>query len=147
MPYLSAVVKEVRTAARAVQWRSPLGTPLGASEGAAAQVLHRQSSGRKPTAPGRGNAPRAPITRARLRCTVPILLQVLRLYPAIPVFPRQAEADDVLPSGHKIRAGACRYGRSWEDALECLWAPLSLPAWPVQATLCCRRAGAGHSMR
>jgi hypothetical protein len=31
--------------------------------------------------------------------------EVLRLYPAIPVFPREAAADDVLPSGHPVSAG------------------------------------------
>lgn len=31
--------------------------------------------------------------------------EVLRLYPAIPVFPREAVADDTLPSGHPISRG------------------------------------------
>lgn len=31
--------------------------------------------------------------------------ETMRLYPAIPVFPREARADDTLPSGHAIRAG------------------------------------------
>eukprot|EP00775_Hariotina_reticulata_P002129 gene2129-2448_t len=31
--------------------------------------------------------------------------EVLRLYPAIPVFPREAAADDTLPSGHPISKG------------------------------------------
>ncbi len=29
----------------------------------------------------------------------------MRLYPAIPVFPREAARDDVLPSGHPVAAG------------------------------------------
>jgi hypothetical protein len=29
----------------------------------------------------------------------------LRLYPAIPVFPREAAADDVLASGHPVSKG------------------------------------------
>jgi cytochrome P450 len=32
--------------------------------------------------------------------------EVLRLYPAIPVFPREAAADDVLASGHPVSKGA-----------------------------------------
>jgi cytochrome P450 len=35
-----------------------------------------------------------------------VVKEVLRLYPAIPVFPRQAAQADVLPSGHAIRQGA-----------------------------------------
>lgn len=31
--------------------------------------------------------------------------EVLRLYPAIPVFPREAAADDVLASGHPVNKG------------------------------------------
>ncbi|GFR44797.1 hypothetical protein Agub_g6132, partial [Astrephomene gubernaculifera] len=31
--------------------------------------------------------------------------EVMRLYPAIPVFPREALREDVLPSGHAINAG------------------------------------------
>ncbi|WIA42697.1 hypothetical protein OEZ86_008649 [Tetradesmus obliquus] len=31
--------------------------------------------------------------------------EVMRLYPAIPVFPREAAADDVLPSGHPVSKG------------------------------------------
>lgn len=33
------------------------------------------------------------------------LLQVLRLHPAIPVTPREAAADDILPSGDRVLAG------------------------------------------
>lgn len=32
--------------------------------------------------------------------------EVLRLYPAIPIFPREAAARDRLPSGHRVDAGA-----------------------------------------
>ncbi len=38
--------------------------------------------------------------------------EVMRLYPAIPVFPREAMADDVLPTGHAVSAGAGRAGGS-----------------------------------
>lgn len=31
--------------------------------------------------------------------------EVLRLYPAIPIFPREALADDQLPSGDRVCAG------------------------------------------
>jgi cytochrome P450 len=31
--------------------------------------------------------------------------EVMRLYPAIPVFPREAAADDVLPSQHPVSKG------------------------------------------
>lgn len=34
-----------------------------------------------------------------------VVKEVLRLYPAIPVFPRQAAAEDRLPSGHRVRKG------------------------------------------
>jgi cytochrome P450 len=37
--------------------------------------------------------------------------EVLRLYPAIPVFPREAAADDVLASGHPVSKGG-RAGRN-----------------------------------
>lgn len=33
-------------------------------------------------------------------------VQVLRLYPAIPIFPREALEDDMLPSGDHVLAGA-----------------------------------------
>jgi hypothetical protein len=36
--------------------------------------------------------------------------EVLRLYPAIPVFPREAAADDVLPTGHPVSAGEAAQG-------------------------------------
>lgn len=39
-----------------------------------------------------------------------VVKEVLRLYPAIPVFPRQAEAADTLPSGHAINAGGWAQG-------------------------------------
>lgn len=35
-----------------------------------------------------------------------VSVQVLRLYPAIPIFPREALAEDVLPSGDRVLAGA-----------------------------------------
>lgn len=31
--------------------------------------------------------------------------ETMRLYPAIPVFPREAKEDDVLPTGHPVKAG------------------------------------------
>ena len=31
--------------------------------------------------------------------------EVLRLYPAIPVFPREAKEADVLPTGHPVNPG------------------------------------------
>lgn len=52
--------------------------------------------------------------------------EVMRLYPAIPVFPREAMADDVLPTGHAVSAGDVVFmssyalGRSpslWKDPL------------------------------
>ncbi|GIL57872.1 hypothetical protein Vafri_13130 [Volvox africanus] len=52
--------------------------------------------------------------------------EVMRLYPAIPVFPREALQGDVLPSGHAINAGDVVFmssyalGRSpalWPDPL------------------------------
>lgn len=45
--------------------------------------------------------------------------EALRLYPAIPVFPREARTADVLPSGHVVKAGA-------STALP----PASLSSWP-----------------
>lgn len=56
-----------------------------------------------------------------------VVKEVLRLYPAIPVFPREASDSDVLASGHTIEAGDVVFmssyalGRSpllWEDPLE-----------------------------
>lgn len=41
--------------------------------------------------------------------------EVMRLYPAIPVFPREAMADDVLPTGHAVSAGGGQ--RRWGAAL------------------------------
>ena len=41
-----------------------------------------------------------------LICCSVSLRQVLRLYPAIPIFPREALADDMLPSGDRVQAGA-----------------------------------------
>lgn len=41
-----------------------------------------------------------------------VVKEALRLYPAIPVFPRCAAAADVLPSGHRILEGGWRSGRS-----------------------------------
>jgi len=38
-------------------------------------------------------------------CLQACVKEVLRLYPAIPVFPREAMADDTLPSGHPISRG------------------------------------------
>eukprot|EP00878_Enallax_costatus_P019160 GHUV01020204.1.p1 GENE.GHUV01020204.1~~GHUV01020204.1.p1 ORF type:complete len:498 (+),score=145.15 GHUV01020204.1:378-1871(+) len=52
--------------------------------------------------------------------------ETLRLYPAIPVFPREAAADDVLPTGHPVNQGDVVFmstyalGRSpqiWSDPL------------------------------
>lgn len=41
----------------------------------------------------------------RLQYTGQVIKEVLRLYPSIPLFPREVERDDVLPTGHKIPAG------------------------------------------
>jgi cytochrome P450 len=41
----------------------------------------------------------------QLQYTQQVVKEVLRLYPAIPLFPREVEKDDVLPTGHKIPAG------------------------------------------
>ncbi|KAL4419812.1 hypothetical protein ABPG75_006910 [Micractinium tetrahymenae] len=55
-----------------------------------------------------------------------VIKEVLRLYPAIPVFPRQAAAEDRLPSGHRILKGDVvfmstyalhRDPQVWEDPL------------------------------
>lgn len=35
-----------------------------------------------------------------------VVKEVLRLYPAIPMFPREASCDDILPTGHRVDAGA-----------------------------------------
>jgi cytochrome P450 len=35
-----------------------------------------------------------------------VVKEVLRLYPAIPMFPREASMDDILPTGHRVDAGA-----------------------------------------
>ena len=52
--------------------------------------------------------------------------EVLRMYPPIPLFPRTAAEDDVLPSGHRVQAGDVVFmssytlGRSpalWDDPL------------------------------
>lgn len=40
-----------------------------------------------------------------LQYTTQVVKEVLRLYPSIPLFPREVEKDDVLPTGHKIPAG------------------------------------------
>ena len=34
-----------------------------------------------------------------------VVKEVLRLYPAIPMFPREASTDDILPTGHRVDAG------------------------------------------
>lgn len=34
-----------------------------------------------------------------------VIKEVLRLYPAIPMFPREATTDDILPTGHRVDAG------------------------------------------
>lgn len=57
--------------------------------------LQEQLGGRLPTMP---DLERLPYLSA-------VIKEVLRLYPAIPVFPRQAADDDRLPSGHRIRKG------------------------------------------
>ncbi|KAK3267371.1 hypothetical protein CYMTET_24065 [Cymbomonas tetramitiformis] len=58
--------------------------------------------------------------------TKQVVKEVLRLYPPIPIFPRLAKEDDVLPTGHKVSAGEVIFmssyamGRSemiWEDPL------------------------------
>ena len=41
-----------------------------------------------------------------LQYTTQAVKEVLRLYPAIPIFPREAAAADRLPSGHRVDAGA-----------------------------------------
>lgn len=70
--------------------------------------------------------------------------QVLRLYPAIPIFPRQAAEADTLPSGHRIlkgvrsrRRGQCR--ASWTPTAPSLPRCVCLAffcAGPVVALLC-----------
>lgn len=61
-----------------------------------------------------------------LHCTKRVIRETLRLYPAIPVFPRYARKDDVLPSGHAVEKGdvvflsAYALGRNpalWDDPL------------------------------
>lgn len=56
-----------------------------------------------------------------------VIKEVLRLYPAIPVFPREAQHSDVLASGHTVDAGDVVFmssyalGRSpalWDAPLE-----------------------------
>ena len=49
-------------------------------------------------APSYGDLERLPYLTA-------VVKEVLRLYPAIPIFPRQAAAADRLPSGHRILQG------------------------------------------
>jgi cytochrome P450 len=75
--------------------------------------------------------------------------EVLRLYPAIPVFPRQAAQADVLPSGHAIRQGDVvfmstyalhRSPAVWRDPLNFdpeRWAA----AVAGHTVICCCRAG------
>lgn len=62
----------------------------------------------------------------RLQYLTQVVKEVLRLYPAIPVFPREASAADTLASGHSIDAGDVVFmssyalGRSpllWDDPL------------------------------
>ena len=59
-----------------------------------------------------------------LHCAKRVIRETLRLYPAIPVFPRFARKDDVLPSGHSVQKGdvvflsAYALGRNpalWDD--------------------------------
>jgi hypothetical protein len=38
-------------------------------------------------------------------CMQACIKEVMRLYPAIPVFPREAAADDLLPSQHPVSKG------------------------------------------
>ena len=40
-----------------------------------------------------------------LQYTTQAVKEVLRLYPAIPIFPREAASADRLPSGHRVDAG------------------------------------------
>ena len=51
-----------------------------------------------------GQAPRHGDLEA-LPYTTQAVKEVLRLYPAIPIFPREAAAADRLPSGHRVEAG------------------------------------------
>jgi hypothetical protein len=44
--------------------------------------------------------------------------EALRLYPAIPVFPREAAADDALPTGHPVSKGALQ-GRPGGQGQDC----------------------------
>jgi len=41
---------------------------------------------------------------ARLTYCEQVIKEVLRLYPPIPIFPRVAAGEDVLPSGHQVVA-------------------------------------------
>lgn len=53
--------------------------------------------------------------------------EVLRLYPAIPVFPREAAADDVLASGHPVsKGGSVASSHLWMYSEEMLAVPASL---------------------
>ena len=58
-----------------------------------------------------------------LRYTGQVVNETLRLYPAIPIFPRVAAGEDVLPSGYRVPAGEVvflssfamgRLGRLWD---------------------------------
>lgn len=51
-----------------------------------------------------GRPPQASDLEA-LEYTTQAVKEVLRLYPAIPIFPREAASADRLPSGHRVDAG------------------------------------------
>ena len=51
-----------------------------------------------------GRPPQASDLEA-LQYTAQAVKEVLRLYPAIPIFPREAASADRLPSGHRVDAG------------------------------------------
>lgn len=48
----------------------------------------------------------------------------MRLYPAIPVFPREAARPDVLPTGHGVAAGDVVFMSSYAlGRSEAVWGP------------------------